>query len=68
MATYHYKCTNPSCDKHEEVITIVHGMTEPNKTQCPDCKEETLTRVIVANSGGVRFYHSNGGWSKKSIT
>ncbi len=55
MARYDYHCT--TCDKTHE---ITHPMSEPAKTTCPDCGDETLQRRI----GTTSFVLKGNGWFK----
>ena len=43
--TYEYKCN--TCG----VIEISHGMTEDNKSVCPECNESGLVKLISAGAG-----------------
>jgi len=45
MPTYDYKCNK--CG----VIEIFHGMSEDNKTICPECDSQGLTKLISAGGG-----------------
>jgi putative FmdB family regulatory protein len=45
MPLYEYQC------KDCGVIEIFHGMKEDNKSICPECKSEGLTKMISAGSG-----------------
>ncbi len=45
MPCYEYKCDN--CG----VVEIFHGMTEENKTVCPECDVDGLVKLISAGSG-----------------
>ncbi len=45
IPTYDYKCND--CG----VIEISHGMTEDNRTVCPECNEIGLVKLISAGAG-----------------
>lgn len=45
MPHYDYRCD------HCGVIEIFHGMTEKNKTVCPECSKKGLIKMISAGSG-----------------
>ncbi len=55
MSTYTYKCTNEECDIHDVLLEVEMSMKEPNLTTCPDCKKETLKKVIESAGGGFRI-------------
>jgi len=59
MPTYQYRCSDTSCS-HE--FEIRQSMTEDKLTECPDCKEESLIKII--NSNGI-FVLKGSGWFKK---
>ena len=55
MPTYDYQCK--ACGKTFEIF---HGMTEPDRKQCPGCGKKKLEKLIGAGSGfifkGSGFY------------
>ena len=54
MATYTYKCDNEKCEIHDILFEVEMSMKESNLTTCPECKKETLTKVI-SGGGGFRI-------------
>ncbi|MDL1894245.1 zinc ribbon domain-containing protein, partial [Sphingobacteriales bacterium CHB3] len=58
MPTYQYLCRN--CGHQLEEL---QSFTEPALTQCPECKQETLARVMGSGSGvifkGKGFYKTD---------
>jgi len=54
MTTYTYKCTNEKCEIHDILLEVQQSMHDDPLTTCPDCKQETLTKVITG-SGGFRI-------------
>jgi len=60
MATYTYKCTNEKCDLNtlaDEpiILEVQQSMKDEPLTICPDCKKETLKKVIMSAGGGFRI-------------
>ena len=60
MPTYTYICENEKCDLNtlaEEpiVLEVVQSMKDDPITTCPDCKQETLKKVILSAGGGFRI-------------
>ena len=51
MATYTYICENEKCDIHNIPFEVSMSMKEPNLTSCPDCKKETLKKIIDGGNG-----------------
>jgi len=51
MATYTYKCNNPECDIYNIPFEVVMSMRDPNLTTCPDCKEESLQKIVSGGNG-----------------
>lgn len=45
IPTYEYRCK--TCG----VIEISHGMTEDNRSECPECSQDGLVKLISAESG-----------------
>lgn len=45
MPTYEYRCDD--CG----VIEIFHGMTEDNRSECPECSQDGLVKLISAGAG-----------------
>lgn len=45
IPTYEYKCNN--CG----VVEIFHGMSEDNKTKCPECNVDGLVKLVSAGGG-----------------
>jgi len=66
MATYSYKCTNEKCDIHDIVFDVEMSMKDPNLVQCPDCKEESLQKIITTGNGfrigGLGVNHPTAHW------
>jgi len=54
MATYAYKCTNKECDIYDVLLEVKQSMKDDTLTICPDCKQETLERII-SGGGGFRI-------------
>ncbi len=58
MPTYEYKCKN--C---KESVDIFHSITADHVKECPNCKTESLSRMIGAGSGiifkGSGFYETD---------
>ena len=50
MITYTYKCND--CD---HLFDMQQRMSEDSLTECPECKKQTLQRVIQAKAGGFRI-------------
>ena len=51
MATYIYKCTNEECDIYDIEFEVQMSMKDPNLTTCPDCKKESLQKIITGGGG-----------------
>ena len=51
MATYTYKCTNEECDIHDILFEVQQSMKDKPLTTCPDCKQETLKKLITGGGG-----------------
>ena len=54
MATYDYICENEDCEVHNLIFEVEQSMSDDKLTTCPDCKQETLKRV-VSSGGGFRI-------------
>ena len=54
MATYVYKCTSLECDIYNLEFDVEQSMKEDSLTECPDCHNKSLTKIIVP-SGGFRI-------------
>lgn len=54
MITYTYKCTNAECEVHDLPFEVQQSIKDDNLTTCPDCKDETLMKVITS-AGGFRI-------------
>ncbi len=54
MATYTYKCNNDKCGIYDILFEVKQSMVEPASTTCPNCKSETLDKIITP-SGGFRI-------------
>lgn len=58
MPTYEYRCK--ACKAEMEIF---HSMTEDARTECPECGEEELERLISAGGGvifkGSGFYETD---------
>lgn len=54
MPTYTYKCTNEKCEHYDHEFEVKQSMKDDKLTECPECKEETLQKVITP-SGGFRI-------------
>ncbi len=58
MPTYEYRCK--ACAAEMEIF---HSITEDARTECPECKEHSLQRLISAGSGvlfkGTGFYETD---------
>ncbi len=54
MSTFTYNCGNEECDIHGIVFEVEMSMKESNLTTCPECKTESLQKVITP-SGGFRI-------------
>lgn len=55
MPSYDYKCTNEEC-KH--TFTTVQGMLDDKLLTCPECKQDTLKRLI--GGGGHVIFKGSG--------
>ncbi len=53
MPTYEYRCK--ACKAEMEIF---HSMTEDARTECPECKEQELIRLISA--GGAVLFKGSG--------
>lgn len=58
MPIYDYICN--SCGQEHE---IAHSISEPNRKECPACKENHLQKLVTAPSGivfnGAGFYETD---------
>ena len=54
MATYTYKCENEECGIYDLNFEVKQSMKDDALVQCPDCKKDTLRRVI-GETGGFRI-------------
>ncbi len=50
MTTYVYICKNEKCDIHDIQFEVNQSMKDNALTICPDCKKESLSKLI--NGGG----------------
>lgn len=55
MATYTYKCENEECEVYDLAFDVEMSMTDDNLTQCPECAEQSLKKVIESTGGGFRI-------------
>jgi len=66
MATYSYRCTNKKCDIHDIVFEVKQSMKDDTLVTCPDCKKETLKKVISSGGGfrigGLGVYKPTAHW------
>ena len=53
MPTYEYRCKACSAE-----LEIFHSMTEDARTECPECGEQELVRLI--SSGGAVLFKGSG--------
>ena len=53
MATYQYTCDNEECDlaKNELCFEVTQRMTDDELKTCPECKMDTLRRVVGLGGG-----------------
>ena len=59
---YQYKCSNPSCDKHDEIVIVSKPMAECSRVEycewCGEVIERTIESCVcgasIDNTGG--FY------------
>jgi len=58
MPTYDYLCENPEC---KCTMTVEQKITDPKLVDCPECKQQTLKRLI---GGTGAFTLSGTGWFK----
>lgn len=67
MPTYEYHCE--SCD---EIMEIIHSMSESAKTDCPSCHQPTLKKLISSGAAvifkGSGFYQTDYKSPKKPAT
>lgn len=61
MPEYTYKCT-----KCNHQFDIYHGIKEPVKKKCPECKKNTLERLISAVNGFVKGIKTLGQLAEKN--
>ena len=54
MVTYSYKCTNEKCEVHNLTWEVRQSMQDDLLTTCPECGEESLSKVI-SGGGGFRI-------------
>jgi len=54
VPTYTYRCTNEKCEIHDVLLEVKQSMKDDTLTTCPDCKQETLKKVI-GSGGGFRI-------------
>ncbi len=54
MTTYAYKCTNEKCEVFDLTWGVVQSMKDDALTTCPECGNETLTKII-SSGGGFRI-------------
>lgn len=51
---YRYACNNPTCDKHDEVVTIVKPMSECSRVEfcesCGEIIERTMDSLVCGMS------------------
>ncbi len=58
MPTYRYRCTDDTC-AHE--FEIKQSISDDVLTECPECQEDTLNKIINSNGN---FVLKGPGWFK----